>query len=134
MDNVTIEHFTVNQMQLILCSYSSYHSATQVDFSSDSYPDGLKHCSTIAQDIKTCQSLGKKVLIVGGALGAYGFTSDSQATTLLLRYGTSLVEVVTMNGRSMMLLLMVLILTWKTIVKPERWLFGKALRTNFTKD
>lgn len=73
-------------VDIVLLSFLySFPSNLQVDFSnacSDSYPDGLKHCSTIAQDIKTCQSLGKKVLLsLGGALGAYGFTSDSQATT-----------------------------------------------------
>lgn len=73
-------------VDIVLLSFLySFPSNLQVDFSNacgDSYPDGLKHCSTIGQDIKTCQSLGKKVLLsLGGALGAYGFTSDSQATT-----------------------------------------------------
>lgn len=73
-------------VDIVLLSFLySFPGNLQVDFSnacSDSYPDGLKNCSTIAQDIKTCQSLGKKVLLsLGGALGAYGFTSDSQATT-----------------------------------------------------
>lgn len=46
-----------------------------------SFSDGLLHCAQIAEDIKTCQSLGKKVLLsMGGASGAYGFTSDDQAT------------------------------------------------------
>lgn len=37
-------------------------------------------CPDIGSDIKTCQSLGKKVLVsLGGAVGTYGFTSDSQA-------------------------------------------------------
>jgi chitinase len=41
---------------------------------------GLLQCPTIAEDIKTCQSKGKKVILsLGGASGAYGFTSDSQA-------------------------------------------------------
>ena len=39
-------------------------------------------CTTIAEDIKTCQSLGKKVLLsLGGAIGSYGFTSDTEAET-----------------------------------------------------
>jgi chitinase len=40
----------------------------------------LLHCSALAADIKKCQSLGKKVLLsLGGAIGNYGFTSDSEA-------------------------------------------------------
>ncbi|KAJ1805396.1 Chitinase 2, partial [Coemansia sp. RSA 2598] len=37
------------------------------------------HCPNIAQDIKYCQSQGKAVILsMGGASGAYGFSSDSQ--------------------------------------------------------
>ncbi|ANB11874.1 Cts1p [Sugiyamaella lignohabitans] len=40
----------------------------------------LESCPNIGQDIQTCQSLGKTVLLsLGGAIGDYGFTSDSQA-------------------------------------------------------
>lgn len=40
----------------------------------------ILNCPNLAGDIKTCQGLGKKVLIsLGGAVGTYGFTSDSQA-------------------------------------------------------
>lgn len=40
----------------------------------------LLHCPALAADIKKCQSLGKKVLLsLGGAIGNYGFTSDSEA-------------------------------------------------------
>ncbi|KAI8089417.1 chitinase 1 [Halteromyces radiatus] len=42
----------------------------------------LLHCPDIAKDIKTCQSKGVKILLsLGGAAGAYGFSSDAQATT-----------------------------------------------------
>ncbi|KAI8343847.1 glycoside hydrolase superfamily, partial [Blakeslea trispora] len=42
----------------------------------------LLSCPTIASDIKSCQSKGVKVLLsLGGAAGAYGFDSDSQAET-----------------------------------------------------
>lgn len=42
----------------------------------------LLHCTQIASDIQTCQSLGKKVLLsLGGASGAYGFTTTQQAET-----------------------------------------------------
>ncbi|KAF5099906.1 hypothetical protein D0Z03_000909 [Geotrichum reessii] len=37
-------------------------------------------CPDVAEDIKLCQSLGKKVLLsLGGAAGTYGFSSDQQA-------------------------------------------------------
>lgn len=42
----------------------------------------LLNCPDIGKDIKTCQSKGKKILLaLGGASGAYGFTSDSQGET-----------------------------------------------------
>ncbi|KAG7884661.1 hypothetical protein KL938_001788 [Ogataea parapolymorpha] len=47
---------------------------------SSQFSDGLLQCDTIAEDIKTCQGLGKKVLLsLGGASGSYGFSSDSVA-------------------------------------------------------
>ncbi len=40
----------------------------------------LLQCSQIGQDIKTCQAKGKKILLsLGGASGAYGFTTQTQA-------------------------------------------------------
>ncbi|CAM0139748.1 Chitinase 2 [Umbelopsis sp. WA50703] len=43
---------------------------------------GLLDCPQIGQDIATCQAAGKKILLsLGGASGAYGFTSDSQASS-----------------------------------------------------
>ena len=40
----------------------------------------LPDCSALASDIETCQSKGKIVTIsLGGATGAVGFQSDSQA-------------------------------------------------------
>src|SRR5882762_9393608 len=42
----------------------------------------MPDCSVMASEIKTCQSNGKIItLSLGGATGAVGFTSDSQATT-----------------------------------------------------
>ncbi|KAK9368661.1 glycoside hydrolase superfamily [Lipomyces kononenkoae] len=42
----------------------------------------LLQCDQIAQDIQTCQSMGKKVLLsLGGAVGSYGFSSDSEASS-----------------------------------------------------
>jgi len=43
----------------------------------------LLNCSsTIGKDIATCQKQGKKIVLsLGGAVGSYGFTSDSQAQT-----------------------------------------------------
>lgn len=51
---------------------------------SETYADNsnLLHCTQIASDIQTCQSLGKKVLLsLGGASGAYGFTDTTEAET-----------------------------------------------------
>ncbi|ORX70229.1 glycoside hydrolase [Linderina pennispora] len=47
------------------------------------FPDStLLHCPDMAKDIKLCQSKGKAVVLsMGGASGAYGFSSDSEATT-----------------------------------------------------
>lgn len=46
----------------------------------DTFSSGLLHCSSVAEDIKTCQGLGKKILLsLGGAVGSYGFSSDSDA-------------------------------------------------------
>jgi chitinase len=43
--------------------------------------DGVLKCDQIGEDIKTCQSNGKKVLLsLGGAAGSYGFTSDDEGT------------------------------------------------------
>ena len=55
---------------------------------------GTLHCPHIAEDIKICQGLGKKVLLsLGGASGAYGFTSEDQgadfATKLWNTFGNS---------------------------------------------
>ncbi|CDO92867.1 unnamed protein product [Kluyveromyces dobzhanskii CBS 2104] len=56
------------------------------------FESGLLHCPSIAADIETCQSNGKKVFLsLGGAVGSYGFTDDSQAeefaTTLWNTFG-----------------------------------------------
>ncbi|KAG2732556.1 hypothetical protein G9P44_004973 [Scheffersomyces stipitis] len=46
------------------------------------FPSGLLHCPPIGEDIKTCQSLGKKVLLsLGGQYGNYGFQSTDDATS-----------------------------------------------------
>ncbi|SCU89036.1 LAFA_0E15852g1_1 [Lachancea sp. 'fantastica'] len=71
-------------VDIVLLSFLySFPTSIDLDFSSacsSSFGDGLLHCDQIAQDIKTCQSQGKKVLLsMGGAIGSYGFTSDSQA-------------------------------------------------------
>ena len=45
------------------------------------YPGtALANCSFMAEDIKTCQSMGKLVtLSLGGATGQIGFSNDTQA-------------------------------------------------------
>jgi glucan 1,3-beta-glucosidase len=51
------------------------------DHCSTTFPgSNLLSCPQIGQDIKTCQSLGKKVLVsLGGAAGNHGFSNDAQA-------------------------------------------------------
>lgn len=73
-------------VDIVMLSFmSSFPDNLSLDFAnacSDSFSDGLKHCSQIGKDIKTCQDNGKVVLLsLGGAIGQYGFTSDSQAQT-----------------------------------------------------
>lgn len=73
-----------DDVDIVLISFlHTFPQSIGLDFSSacsSTFSNGLLHCSEIAQDIKTCQSLGKKVLLsLGGAIGSYGFTSDSQA-------------------------------------------------------
>ena len=42
---------------------------------------GMLECGQMAQDIATCQSSGKKVLLsLGGAIAQTAFTDDNQAT------------------------------------------------------
>lgn len=58
----------------------------------ETFSNGLLHCSAVGQDIKTCQKMGKKILLsLGGAAGSYGFTSDADgasfATTLWNMFG-----------------------------------------------
>lgn len=46
----------------------------------ETFDNGLLKCTQIGEDIKTCQSNGKKILLsLGGAAGSYGFSSDSEA-------------------------------------------------------
>ena len=57
----------------------NFANACSDTFSDDS---SLLHCTEIASDIETCQSLDKKVLLsLGGASGSYGFTTDEEAET-----------------------------------------------------
>lgn len=70
--------------------YEFGKGTNSLDFSgicSTTFEDGLLHCPSIANDIKTCQSKGKKVLLsLGGASGAYGFDSDEAGE----EFGTTL--------------------------------------------
>ena len=85
-----------DNVDIVLLSFLySFPDNLAVNFASactDTFEDGLLHCSSIAADIKTCQDKGKKVLLsMGGAIGSYGFTDDKQAedfaTTLWNTFG-----------------------------------------------
>ncbi|GMM48472.1 chitinase [Pichia kluyveri] len=73
--------YILSFMDIFGYSYSpqiNFANACETAFEGSS----LLHCSNIAADIKTCQSLGKKVLLsLGGASGAYGFSDDASAET-----------------------------------------------------
>ena len=80
---------------VILSFLNNFPDPLNLNFAShcwETFSDGVLHCPPIAEDIKTCQSLGKKVFLgLGGAAGTYGFTSDAQAEsfaiTLWNRFG-----------------------------------------------
>ncbi|GMF02357.1 unnamed protein product [Ambrosiozyma monospora] len=61
--------------------FSSASGAMDINFAgacSTQGSNGLLKCDQIAEDIKTCQGLGKKILLsLGGSSGSYGFASDS---------------------------------------------------------
>ncbi|KAI5966699.1 CHT1 [Candida pseudojiufengensis] len=81
--------------EIIILSFLNNFPQLELNFAnqcSQTYGDGLLHCSQIAQDIKSCQSQGKIILLsLGGATGNYGFSSDQQAssfaTTLWNKFG-----------------------------------------------
>ncbi|CCH41768.1 Endochitinase [Wickerhamomyces ciferrii] len=67
-----------------LSSFPGSSGTPTLDLSSacsDKFSNGLLKCPSIGQDIKSCQSKGKKILLaLGGANGDYGFTGDSDGT------------------------------------------------------
>ncbi|SCU85666.1 LANO_0C04940g1_1 [Lachancea nothofagi CBS 11611] len=85
-----------SDVDIVLLSFLySFPDPVSLDFSSacsSTFSDGVLHCDQIGEDIKTCQSLGKKIMLsMGGSVGSYGFSSDSQAedfaTTLWNTFG-----------------------------------------------
>ncbi|RLV93034.1 Chitinase 2 [Spathaspora sp. JA1] len=75
-----------SNMDIVLLSFlNDFPEALNVNFANQcggTFPDSdLLHCDFIGEDIKTCQSLGKKVLLsLGGAIGTYGFDNEKSAT------------------------------------------------------
>lgn len=74
-----------NSADIVILSFLYQFPNVQLNFANaceGSYTDaGTLHCPLIAADIKTCQGLGKKVLLsLGGASGAYGFSSETEGT------------------------------------------------------
>lgn len=69
---------------IIILSFLNNFPSISLNFAdacTETFSDStLLHCPTIAADIKTCQNLGKKVLLsLGGASGSYGFASENEA-------------------------------------------------------
>lgn len=72
-------------VDIILLSFLNFFpDPLNVNFANqcgDTFSSGLLHCQRIGEDIKTCQSKGKKVLLsMGGAAGNYGFQTTGSAT------------------------------------------------------
>ncbi|EGW32173.1 uncharacterized protein SPAPADRAFT_55693 [Spathaspora passalidarum NRRL Y-27907] len=72
-------------MDIVLLSFlNQFPDPLNVNFANQcggTFTDSdLLHCSAIGEDIKTCQSLGKKVLLsLGGAVGKTGFANTTEA-------------------------------------------------------
>lgn len=87
-----------DSVDIVLLAFANEFPNLEINFANqcgESFSSGLLHCPQIGQDIKTCQSKGKKVLLsLGGASGGYGFhgsSADSDAekfaTTLWNKFG-----------------------------------------------
>lgn len=76
---------SLSPADIIILSFLNNFPTLSLNFAnqcSQTFSDGLLHCSQIGQDIKSCQSKGKTILLsLGGATGNYGFSSDSEAKT-----------------------------------------------------
>ncbi|CAK9436528.1 uncharacterized protein LODBEIA_P10860 [Lodderomyces beijingensis] len=89
------EYCSSSPTDIILLSFLNNFPNLGLNFAnqcSNSFGNGVLHCSQIGKDIKTCQSQGKIILLsLGGESGSYGFSSDSQAqefaTTLWNKFG-----------------------------------------------
>ncbi|CUM65542.1 uncharacterized protein PRCAT00003188001 [Priceomyces carsonii] len=79
------EYCDTSSANIVILSFISSFPSLTLNFAnqcSDTFSDGLLHCSDIGSDIKSCQAKGIKVLLsMGGASGTYGFDSDSEAET-----------------------------------------------------
>lgn len=71
---------------IFLLSFLVGFPAMQLNFANacwETFPNtspSLLHCDTIAEDIKSCQDMGKIVMLsLGGAAGSYGFSNDEEA-------------------------------------------------------
>lgn len=77
------EYCSLSPADIIILSFLNNFPTLGLNFAnqcSQTYGDGLLHCSQIGQDIKSCQNQGKIILLsLGGATGNYGFSSDSEA-------------------------------------------------------
>lgn len=77
------EYCSLSPVDIIILSFLNNFPTLGLNFAnqcSQTYGDGLLHCSQIGQDIKSCQNQGKIILLsLGGATGNYGFSSDSEA-------------------------------------------------------
>lgn len=80
-----LSDYCTSDVDIVLLSFlNDYPSPLQLNFANqclDSFASGLLKCDKIGEDIKYCQDQGKVVLLsLGGAVGTYGFSSDSEGT------------------------------------------------------
>lgn len=77
------EYCQLLALDVVLLSFMNGYPNLELNFGgacSEKSESGLLHCPQIAKDIKLCQALGKKILLsLGGAIGNYGFSDDSEA-------------------------------------------------------
>lgn len=70
------------EVDVVLMSFMNGYPDLSINLGgqcNEKFDSGLLHCSKIGDDIKSCQANGKKILMsLGGAIGQYGFQSDSQ--------------------------------------------------------
>lgn len=85
LSQTRLRDYCTSDVDIVLLSFLyEYPSPLQLNFANQcgvTFSSGLLKCDRIGEDIKYCQNQGKIVLLsLGGGIGSYGFSSDSQGT------------------------------------------------------